>query len=48
MGYRTIGKQLGEKGTTVGAITRKWMKFKMTVIHPRFIPELHGRTWSMT
>ena len=25
MGYRTIGKQLGEKATTVGAIIRKWM-----------------------
>ena len=29
MGYRTTGKQLGEKATT-GAIIRKW-KFKMTV-----------------
>ncbi len=29
--YRTIGKQLGEKATTVGAIIRKWKKFKMTV-----------------
>ena len=28
MGYRTIGKQLG-KATTVGAIIRKWKKFKM-------------------
>ena len=28
MGYRTIGKQLGEKATTVGAIIRKWKKFK--------------------
>ena len=35
MGYRTIGKQLGEKATTVGAIIRKWKKFKMTVNHPR-------------
>ena len=36
MGYRTIGKQLGEKATTVatGAIIRKWKKFKMTVNHP--------------
>ncbi len=24
MSYRTIGKQLGEKATTVGAIIRKW------------------------
>ncbi len=35
MGYRTIGKQLGEKATTVGAIIRKWKKFKMTVNPPR-------------
>ncbi|KAK6297445.1 hypothetical protein J4Q44_G00320280 [Coregonus suidteri] len=35
MGYRTIGKQLGEKATTVGAIIRKWKKFKMTVNHHR-------------
>ncbi len=30
MGYRTIGKQLGEKPATVGAIIRKLKKFKMT------------------
>jgi transposase len=35
MGYRTTGKQLGEKATTVDAIIRKWKKFKMTVNHPR-------------
>ncbi len=35
MGYRTIGKQLGEKATTVGAIIRKWKKFKMAVNLPR-------------
>ncbi len=35
MGYRTIGKQLGKKATTVGAIIRKWNKFKMTVNLPR-------------
>ncbi len=39
MGYRTMVKQLGEKSTTVGAIIRKWkkfkMKFKMTVNLPR-------------
>ncbi len=29
MGYRTIGKQLGEKATTVGAIIRKWKKFNL-------------------
>ncbi len=34
MGYRTIDKQLGEKTTTVGAIIRKWKKFKMTVNLP--------------
>ena len=34
MGYRTTGKQLGEKATTVGAIIRKWKKFKMTVNPP--------------
>jgi len=28
-------QQLGEKATTVGAIIRKWMKFKMTVNLPR-------------
>jgi len=31
MGYRTIGKQLGENATTDGAIARKWKKFKMMV-----------------
>ncbi|XDV20497.1 hypothetical protein PO909_025814 [Leuciscus waleckii] len=35
MGYRTIGKQLGEKATTVGAIIRKWKMFKMAVNLPR-------------
>ncbi len=35
MGYRTIGKQLGEKATTVGAIIRKLKKFKMTANLPR-------------
>ncbi len=35
MSYRTIGKQLGEKATTVGAIIRKWKKFRMTVNLPR-------------
>ncbi len=29
MGYRTIGKQLGENATTVGAIIRKWKKFNL-------------------
>ena len=35
MGHSTIGKQLGEKATAVGAIIRKWKKFKMPVNHPR-------------
>ncbi len=35
MSYRTEGKQLGEKDTTVGAIIRKWKKFKMSVNLPR-------------
>ncbi|KAI4896614.1 hypothetical protein NFI96_008472 [Prochilodus magdalenae] len=35
MGYRTIGKQLGEKATTVGAIIRKWKKCKITGNLPR-------------
>ncbi len=35
IGYRTIGKQLGENATTVGAIIRKRKKFKMTVNLPR-------------
>ncbi len=37
MGYRTMGKQLGEKATTVGANIRKWKKFKMTVNLPRTV-----------
>ena len=43
MGYRTIGKQLGEKATTVGAIIRKWKKFKMTLNHPR-----SGAPWKIS
>ncbi|CAJ0946860.1 unnamed protein product [Ranitomeya imitator] len=31
MGCKTISKTLGEKETTVGAIVRKWKKYKMTV-----------------
>jgi len=34
MGYGTIGKQLGEKATTVCTIIRKWKKFKMMVNLP--------------
>ncbi|KAI3356592.1 hypothetical protein L3Q82_017789 [Scortum barcoo] len=34
MGYRTTGKQLGEKATTVGAIIRKWKKLKMDCQSP--------------
>ncbi|XP_032416992.1 uncharacterized protein LOC116718853 isoform X1 [Xiphophorus hellerii] len=35
MGYRTISKKLGVKVPTVGAIIRKWKKYKMTVNRPR-------------
>ncbi|CAJ0929904.1 unnamed protein product [Ranitomeya imitator] len=31
MGYKTISKTLSEKETTVGAIVRKWEKYKITV-----------------
>ena len=42
MGHSTIGKQLGEKATTVGTIIRKW-KFKMTVNLPR-----SGAPWKIS
>uniref|UniRef100_A0AAQ4Q9R9 Transposase Tc1-like domain-containing protein n=1 Tax=Gasterosteus aculeatus aculeatus TaxID=481459 RepID=A0AAQ4Q9R9_GASAC len=35
MGYRTTGKQLAEKETTVGTNIRKWNKFKMAVYLPQ-------------
>ena len=35
MGDKKISKQLGEKLTTVGAITRKWKKHKVTANLPR-------------
>ena len=35
MGYKTIGKQLGEKQATVGAIISKWIQHKTSVNHPR-------------
>ena len=35
MGYKKISKQLGEKLTTAGAITRKWKKHKVTANLPR-------------
>ena len=35
MGYKTISKKLGEKETTVGAIIRKWKKYKITINRPR-------------
>ncbi|KAJ8416788.1 hypothetical protein AAFF_G00326660 [Aldrovandia affinis] len=35
MGYKTIGKQLGEKESTVGAIIRKWKKHQLTINLPR-------------
>ncbi|KAI4904934.1 hypothetical protein NFI96_022320 [Prochilodus magdalenae] len=31
MSYKTLNKTLGEKETTVGAIVRKWKKYKMTI-----------------
>ena len=31
MGYKTISKKFGEKKTTVGAIIRKWKKYKTTI-----------------
>ncbi len=34
MGYKTIGKQLGEKVTTFGAIIGKWKKQKITINPP--------------
>ena len=35
MGYKKISKQLGEKLTTVGAIIRKWKKYKVTANLPQ-------------
>ncbi|KAI4876466.1 hypothetical protein NFI96_002537 [Prochilodus magdalenae] len=35
MGYKTLSKRLCEKETTVGAIVRKWKKYKMTVSRPQ-------------
>ncbi|MCJ8730314.1 hypothetical protein PDJAM_G00182870 [Pangasius djambal] len=35
MGYKTISKKFGEKGATVGAIIRKWKKYKITTNCPR-------------
>ncbi len=35
MGYKTIVKQLGEKVTTVGAISRKWKNHKITANLPQ-------------
>ena len=34
MGYRTIGKQLSEKATTVGTIIGEWKKLKMSIKLP--------------
>ena len=34
MGYKTISKKLGEKGTSVGAIIQKWKKYKTTINQP--------------
>src|SRR4029434_4140599 len=35
MGYKTTGKQLGEKQTTIGAIIRKWKRHQTTVHRSR-------------
>src|SRR4029434_1892953 len=35
IGYKTIGKQLGEKQTTVGVIISKWKQHQTTVNCPR-------------
>ncbi|XP_035992336.1 uncharacterized protein LOC118562987 isoform X5 [Fundulus heteroclitus] len=35
MGYRTISKKLDVKVPTVGAIIRKWKKYKVTINRPR-------------
>ena len=35
MGCKTNNKKLGEKETTVGAIIRKWKKYKITINQPR-------------
>src|SRR4029434_6895214 len=35
MGYKTIGKQLGEKQTTIGAIFIKWRQHQTTVNRSR-------------
>src|SRR4029434_10988746 len=35
MGYKTTGKQLGEKQTTIGAIVRKWKQHQTTVHRSR-------------
>lgn len=37
MGYKTIGKQLGEKQTTIGAIIRKWKQHQTTVHRSRSV-----------
>ncbi|KAG1935365.1 hypothetical protein F2P79_019229 [Pimephales promelas] len=38
MGYKRIGKQLGEKRSTVGAVIRKWKKHHTTANLPRSGP----------
>src|SRR4029434_4779508 len=35
MGYKTIGKQLGAKQTTIGAMFRKWKQYQTTVNRSR-------------
>ncbi len=47
LGYKTIGKHLGEKVTTVGAIIRKWKKHKITVKSPSVWGSMQDLTsWS--
>ncbi|KAL0152257.1 hypothetical protein M9458_051980 [Cirrhinus mrigala] len=55
MGYKTIAKQLCEKGTTVGVIIHKQKKHKMTVnpsvwgsMQDFTSPELHRRILSIS
>ena len=36
MGYKIIGKQQGERESTVGTIIRKWSKHQLTINLSRF------------
>src|SRR4029434_3290133 len=58
MGYKTIGKQLGEKQTTIGLIISKWKQRQTTVnssrsgapckISPRAVSVIMGRCCSLS